>query len=321
MTITFRAATEPAPSRRDYWQHVMSDALGPIDLQVLGKVGEGDRLLLGDFGAVRIGELEVGYPGGASRRARHISPSDPDLCKIDVVARGHGVVEQDGREASLSEGDLTFVDLTRPGRWQMSPSRLIAILFPRALLPLRRDEVNRLTAVAIPGDRGTGAVISTLARSLVEHVDDPEPGGRVRLGTAVVDLFTAVLAGRLDRAVPHETRQRALLLRIQSYIDQHLSDPQLTPTAIADAHFISVRYLHKLFEDQETTVAGWIRTRRLERCRRDLLDPSLLDRPVSAIGTRWGMPNAAHFSRVFRAAYGLPPVDFRALGGGPDGSS
>jgi AraC-like DNA-binding protein len=108
--------------------------------------------------------------------------------------------------------------------------------------------------------------------------------------------------------------RRAMMARVQAYIDRHLGDPTLSPQSIADAHFISVRYLHRLFEAEEVTVAGWVRARRLERCRRDLLDPALRDRPVSAIAARWGIPNAAHFSRVFRDAYGVPPIELRAIG-------
>jgi AraC-like DNA-binding protein len=32
---------------------------------------------------------------------------------------------------------------------------------------------------------------------------------------------------------------------------------------------------------------------------------------VSAIAARWGLMDAAHFSRAFRAAYGLPPAEYR----------
>jgi transcriptional regulator GlxA family with amidase domain len=32
---------------------------------------------------------------------------------------------------------------------------------------------------------------------------------------------------------------------------------------------------------------------------------------VSAIAARWGLIDAAHFSRLFRAAYGLPPAEYR----------
>lgn len=52
---------------------------------------------------------------------------------------------------------------------------------------------------------------------------------------------------------------------------------------------------------------------RLERCRRDLLDPGLRDRLVSSIGARWGLQDAAAFSRAFRKAYGLPPGEYRAI--------
>jgi AraC-like DNA-binding protein len=50
------------------------------------------------------------------------------------------------------------------------------------------------------------------------------------------------------------------------------------------------------------------------RCRRDLLDPALRDRPVSAIAARWGITDPAHFSRLFRATYGVPPSEYRDLG-------
>jgi transcriptional regulator GlxA family with amidase domain len=85
----------------------------------------------------------------------------------------------------------------------------------------------------------------------------------------------------------------------------------VTPRTVAVAHHITLRYLHKLFEPGPHGVAGMIRQRRLERCRRDLLDLAQADRPVAGIATRWGFSSAAHFSRVFREAYGLPPAEFR----------
>jgi AraC-like DNA-binding protein len=107
--------------------------------------------------------------------------------------------------------------------------------------------------------------------------------------------------------------RRALLIRIRAWIEEHLDHPELSPADVAAAHHISLRYLHKLFSVQQSTVAGWIRHRRLERCRRALLDPAQATRPVSAIAARWGILNAAHFSRVFRDAYGLAPAEYRRL--------
>jgi AraC-like DNA-binding protein len=315
MSVTFRAADQPVAARREYWQHVVTGALGRVELRVVGPLGERDRLVVGEAGAVRVGTLHASGPGGADRASRHLSTSDPDLCKIDLVAEGSGVVAQAGREASLCRGDMTLVDLTRPAYWRMSAARIVAVVFPRTLLPLHPDDIGRLTAVRIPGDRGAGALVSSLADQLGARVDDLTPADAARLGGAVLDVLGVALAARLgpDRAAPGDTRRRVLLHRVHAFIDQHLGDPELCPATIAAAHHISLRYLHKLFEAEQQTVAGWIRHRRLERCRRDLRDPALRERPVSAIAARWGIRSPAQFSRLFRAAYDLTPVAYRAL--------
>jgi AraC-like DNA-binding protein len=311
MTTVSRAGDEPAASQHDYWHHVISAMMGVGE--VPGDIAGADQLRLGELGAVRIGTLSAHRAGRAAWTPRHIRQSSSDICKIDVLASGRCIVAQDGREAQLRPGDLTFVDLSRPARWSMSPMRAVVVAFPRALLPLRPDELARLTAVTIPGSHGTGALISTLARQLPNYLDDADLGNAARLGTAVLDLLTIGMAAHLDRdsvAAP-ETRQRALLRRIQAFIDEHVDDPDLCPAQLAEAHHISLRYLHKLFQAHDATVARWILHRRLERCRRELLDPAQRDRPVSAIAARWGIPDATHFSRAFRAAYGTTPGEYR----------
>ncbi len=217
----------------------------------------------------------------------------------------------------MRAGDLVLIDLARPARWRMSAGvRWVAVVFAPAMLPVARDQLRRLTGVRLPGGDGTAALASAFARELPRHLDDAGPE-RARLGTATLDLLTVALAGRLDRVreTPFETRQRALLASVRAFIEERLGDPSLSPGMIAAAHHVSLRYLHKLFEDEQTTVAAWIRTRRLERCRRDMLDPARHAEPVSSIAMRWGLTNAAHFSRLFRAQYGAPPAAYRALAG------
>jgi AraC-like DNA-binding protein len=98
---------------------------------------------------------------------------------------------------------------------------------------------------------------------------------------------------------------------MQAFIDDHLSDPNLTPNAVATAHHVSTRTLQRVFQGNGLTVSGWIREQRLARCRRDLADPRLGQRPVHAVAARWGYVDAAHFSRAFHAAYGIGPLAFR----------
>ncbi len=309
MTVVFRASDEPVTSREERWRHVLGETVGALDPR-----GVPDRFVSGDVGALRIGAMSAREGGGAVRRTKHISSSDPEGWKIDVLTSGTGLIEQGGREAALSTGDFSLVDLTSPASWNTpAATELVAVVFPAPLLPFTHDELTQLSGVRIGGAEGAGAIVSQVVRELPKQL--VSGGGQLaRIGTAVADLLTAALASRLGRedAMPDDSRRRALLMRIHAYIETNLGDIDLSPGRIAAAHFISVRYLHKLFETEQTTVADWIRTRRLERCRRDLLDPALRSRPVSAIGARWGYPDASHFSRTFRAAYGVPPATFRS---------
>ena len=307
MSAVFQAGDRPVASRPDYWQEVVGDALCPLELRIPGPEHVPDRLLVGEAGPVGVAELTASLPGAAARTGAHVSRSRDDLCKIDLFAGGHGVIEQDGRQAALAPGDFALVDLGRPARWANAPARMIAVTFPRTLLPLSPD---RLTGVRIRGDEGLAALVSGLVRTLPGRLDR----NGARLGSAVFDLLAAVLAERLGRELPAATRRRTLLLEAQAFIEANLGDPGLTPRRVAAAKYVSVRYLHRLFEAEETTVAEWIRARRLERCRRDLRDPALAGEPVHAIAARWGLMSAAHFSRIFRGAYGLPPAEYR-LGG------
>src|SRR5581483_12222333 len=88
-----------------------------------------------------------------------------------------------------------------------------------------------------------------------------------------------------------------LLNGIKAYAAANLHDPLLTPDKVARASFVSTSYLYKLFKAEDTTFGEWLRRERLERCRRELLDPSLSRHRVADIASRWGFSSSAVFSR------------------------
>jgi AraC-like DNA-binding protein len=314
MSEVWRAHDVPSAVQRDYMRHAIANTIVPFDLRAAEPSDVPSEIRSVDVGMVRVvytasAECEV------VRTPQLIRRSDPELCKIDVQLDGRTVFEQDDRQIDLGPGDFAFADLSRPCRLAGSFRSLAVVMFPRAFLPQGFKETREFAGIGFRRREPGSALVSALVRQMVRDLDVYDGSEDARIGTAVLDLITATLASRLDReaAVPRQTQQRALLLRIRAFIEERLGDPGLTPGAIAAAHYISVRYLHKLFEPQGVSVASWIRHRRLERCRRDLSDPVLNTRPVSAIATRWGLTEPAHFSRAFRAAYGVPPAEYRRL--------
>jgi AraC-like DNA-binding protein len=313
MSVVFRADGLPPGSYLDYWREVVSNVFMPIDLR--GEFGPDlpAEMRTAELGPIRLNDSRTRTPFRTLRTSRLIRSSTPDVWLVGVLVDGELRVEQDGRQAVLRPGDLSLVDPARPSQRSFTAMRTITVSIPRAMIPLRDRELAELTGTRIPGDRGAGAFASVLTRQLARRVDQMSAPDAARLRTTVVDTLAVALAGRIDRtaAVP-AARERTLLHRIYAFIEQHLANPDLSPRSVAAAHHMSLRSLYKLFEAESVTVGAWIRRRRLERCRHDLLDTALHDRPVAAIAGRWGMPNAAHFNRAFRAAYGAPPAEFRA---------
>lgn len=319
MTIRLRSDDVPPAARQDYWQQAISDSVVPMDVRFECGREFSSTLVAGTLGVVGITEVSDG-PGHAVRARRHIRRSTTDLQHVFIQGHGRVVAEQGDRTTQLGPGDFAVSDLTRPYRCVHPARRAVCLTFPRGLLPMKPNDIDGLAGMRISGDRGPAALFSSFVRKLPRHLDDTDDGTRAQLGSTVLDLLAVALAGALDQRAPSGTKQRVLVQQTLAFIESRLADPALSPRTIADAHHISVRYLHKLFEMQGMTVAGRIRDRRLDRSRRDLLDPAFYDVPVSAIGARWGYPDPAAFSRAFRAAYGLPPGEYRrSFGTAPRG--
>ncbi|MFF0164093.1 helix-turn-helix domain-containing protein [Streptomyces sp. NPDC005263] len=146
----------------------------------------------------------------------------------------------------------------------------------------------------------------------MNHAAQYEECDAPRLAGVTLDLLSAMLAqaARTEDLLPPET-QHTVRTRINAFIQQHLADPGITPAAIAAAHQISVRYLHRLHQGQATTIADGIRRSRLQRIHRDLADPRLGARSISSIAARWGLPEPTSLSRAFKTLYGITPRDHR----------
>jgi AraC-like DNA-binding protein len=307
-----KAVAEPHAERAERWRDTLDTTFAGLDARLDHLPDERDQIMIGQAGPVQVIDSLSG-PGQVRRTARHVRRHDPGRYLLFVQASGSDVGEHFDHCAEYRPGDLGLLDLSVPLRCTHSTRRAVMLTYPKALCPLREDEVASLAGLRIDGQGGTAALISGLVRQLPRHLETDDQATGAQVGAAVLDLLHVGLAAQLDRpgAVEPEARSRALRTRCRAFIEAHLSDPDLTPAVVASAHHISLRYLHRLFEDTGDGVAGLIRRRRLDRARRDLLDPTLAARPVAAVGARWGLSDPTHFNRAFKSAYGLPPAGFR----------
>lgn len=315
LTAAMRPALDLAVAHDvDTWRRATSESFVPLKVTVDRPGGfrgtmRGKRLLAEDLAMI-----EVAASGHAVHRTEElIASSDLKYFKLGIQLAGTGLLLQGGREAVLQPGDLAVYSTDRPYTLAFDGDfRSLVLMFPHSALDLPREAMAQVTATAISGSSGLGQLVSPFLVRLAENLDAIAGPNGARLVHNALDLVTTLFNGELDaRVAASRDPHQILLARIHDFIESHLGDPELSPGSIAAAHYISTRHLHDLFRELGTTVAASIRERRLERCRRDLRDPVLADRPVTAIAAHWGFLDSAHFSRIFRAAFRESPTGYR----------
>ncbi|MFB7905988.1 helix-turn-helix domain-containing protein [Kitasatospora sp. NPDC056076] len=310
-------ASVPEDATATLWSAELSRTLVPVEVVPLAGRPLAGRLASHRLGYVRISTLEADA-ARVSRTAALIAraPLTEPQVGVGVQVSGRAVLEQDGRRAAVSAGGFVLYDTARPYSVDY-PEGFRTHLFhlPRRLLGVPEHELRQVAGTAVTPAEGYGSVLVPFLNALAAFAHSyPAPVGD-RLPGSVADMLStlvAQLAAVHTAEVPGAPNEH-LVRRVREHIDRNLADTDLSPETIARAHHISVRYLHRLFEGEGVTVSRLIQRRRLDACARELGRRGRTAPTVSAVAQRWGFVNPAHFSRAFRAAYGVSPREWRAL--------
>lgn len=282
---------------------VDSDAEGPF------------RATLSAAGADGVVFTEVdAKPQLVQRTAQTIEAGGSGFYKVSLLLSGTGILIQDGREIVMRPGDLSFYDTSRPYSLLFNEKfRNLIMMFPKDRLEFPTILTDALTAVSLREQHDLARAIAPFIAQASPQLPQLPAVARTKLAHTSLELINTMLSAILDVEQTPRNPHEVMLQKIYSYINANLGSPDLSPGSIAAAHYISIRHLHALFAEHDTTVSTVIKQRRLEQARADLTDPALQSRTVAAIATRWGFVDAAHFSRVFKQRYGMSPSELRAL--------
>jgi AraC-like DNA-binding protein len=301
-------------ARLRFWQEAVCDTFVELECRAVQSNNffgamTSSSLLDIQFSSVRAAAQKV------ARTRSKIAQSNHNYYLLSLQTQGEGIVAQDGRTAILKPGDFALYDTTRPYDLTFSEEfGQLVLRLPREIVSSRLSDAETLTAFPIQGDRGAGRLASTFIHQLHAQLDELDPQSARRLHASAVDLLATALASQIG--LPQAgVRESQILIRqrIRAFIDRQLSNPDLTCELIAGYHGISERYLRKLFEGSNESVSELIWKRRLDQAKRDLIDPLLSHIPITSIGYDVGFKNSAHFSRAFKARFGVTPGEFRSV--------
>ena len=302
-----------APRERfDFWHEVICTAYVRLEAETLPSENPFHaEIAVADMGPLTLSRVRS-EPHAVQRSPTLISAEPRDEILVSVQLRGEAVVAQDDRQAVLRPGDFAMYDTTRPYDLVMRERfEMLVLQFDRQFLTERCPAPERLTAIRLANDSAVTAPVSSFLRSLEPVALGEDNAVSRQLATSALDLLGVALADQFGSDNPRAGHTQHFL-RACTYINAYFSDPNLTPSRIASAVGVSVRYLHAIFAEHNMTVNRYLIKRRLARCHDDLLSRRCASRTITEIALTHGFKTAAHFSRCFSETYGTTPSSVRS---------
>jgi AraC family transcriptional regulator, positive regulator of tynA and feaB len=166
------------------------------------------------------------------------------------------------------------------------------------------------TGIRVSSNDALGEITVGFLKSIAMRMGDLPAEAVETLAGDLVNL-TALSLGATEetRIGQRQSIRRGLCAAVVKFIETNLADPLLSASTVA-AHFgISIRYLHRVFEERDKSFGQFVLESRLLRCATDLAASA--DMRVSDVAFRWGFRDVSHFNRSFRQRFGFSPREYR----------
>ena len=309
---TFVTADIPVGQRLQYWNDLACSTFSPIVADPADPARFAPQLIRTSVDGIRFG-LVHSDPSIVHHGREHVARTRDPLFYLHLQLTGSSLNIQDGREARLTAGDFALFDNTRP--YQMNfdePNDVLVLGISADTMRSYVAYAENVVAVAMPHRNNHNRLLSDfLRRFWVQCRAAGDGGAEGRIVRALLELTASAYAVLPNSGANRPASAASRRVRVLSYIEQHLTEPDLTPTNIARSMGLTPRYLHLLFAGQEETLSRRIMRRRLEESARLLEERAGTTRALGSIATSCGFASLTHFGKAFRGQYGMTPTDYR----------
>jgi AraC-like DNA-binding protein len=308
----YSTANVPGGTRANYWNEVYSSKFAHVTFNPLNREGFAAELKVGSVGGLSIARFNSD-PTDIERTRSHIAHSRRRLFAFVLQVRGCGMFTHYGHETLLEEGDFTLCDNAVPHRLCFAgPAEFIFLRTSPEELKGYFPFPERVCGMRLPSQEGFTGAAAVMAQSLWDQVERGLPAKfNAMVVRNVMDVLATSYAVLFDSWIADTSAVVARRMEAKRFIEAHLKEPGLSPSAIASALRLSPRYLRMLFSGDHETVSVYILRRRLEECARQISSSLWRGRTLTDIAFTCGFNSAAHFTRVFRDHYGMTPRQYR----------
>ncbi|MEI9852557.1 MAG: helix-turn-helix domain-containing protein [Sphingomonas sp.] len=257
--------------------------------------------------AMRCGAMSI------RREAADIRARPNPMSTFILQVEGRSAFSHYGNQIELEEGDFTLCNNSTQYDLRLEgPSELIMFRVPTPMVYNHIPSPDILCGRRLARDESLASTAAAMARDLAAK--DPsrlqaETGERA--GRHLLDVLASSYMSLFDDRNSASAVMSLRFWKVKVFIEEHLRDPELSPSFIARHLRLSDRYLRMIFAVSDACPSAYILGRRLDECAAQLRDPRWRHCSITNIAFSWGFNSGAHFSRRFRERFACSPRDYR----------
>ncbi|SEO74031.1 helix-turn-helix domain-containing protein [Rhodopseudomonas pseudopalustris] len=278
------------------WSAVISPLFEPRPCRPGTKTptGSASGIIIGDLIIAKVAFNAQDFVRDDQRIA---ATPDHLLLQLYVTGGFNGIVTR--QQTAIGPGKVALIDLAHPIATRAFASSTVCLIVPRKLLgDLRLDGLKpRLDAFR-------NNLLAAQMLSLQERSAQLTEADVARTIAETTDFLKRLLAPAPDDTLATQNGSDETILTLtEALIRDNLALPELSPDWLAQKLDVSRASLYRLFADRGG-IMRHVQERRLLAVQAALSDP-IETRRLSRLASDLGFKSEAHFSRSFRARFGV----------------
>jgi len=205
---------------------------------------------------------------------------------------------------------IVALDMSQPFKADRTACRVLSLFVPWATVEAALPDAGSIHGRAVQPDSPLGRMILEHVAATARDMSRLDPQGAADALSAAAELLLAAFReeARLTGA-ERASVQAAVMGQVRRYVDANLHNAELTPTSVVEALHLKRATIYRWFE-HEGGLGTYIRNRRLREAADELVHFPQLQ--VAEIAYGMGFKSASDFTRAFRRAFSMSPLDMRA---------
>lgn len=253
-------------------------------------------------------------PGSYYRSTHAVRERERHYHLVSFVDHGRMVVRPTRNEVSVGGGFFAVTKFATGYHADMIPDRRRGLVILQAMVPDHMIAPYLVSGARLgqPMDstQGEGLMAKTLAGLLYEHGGSMSVDSRDRMIALFLNLVSECLS-HTAIAARGSAMQAQRYREILQFVQENISDPNLSAKMIARSFRVSTRYISVILSANDTTFPRLLRETRINAARELLKRLRPEDYSIGEIAALVGFKSAPHFTTIFRQQEQCTPGAYR----------